>query len=150
MITNVTLWVISIMDKTKKEKGLVMEYFCSKEVFGSIKIINRIVAEILSDIGPLINDDDTYFDVRLILNELLINCHEHGNQRDCNKKIKLELAIHDNTISIKVQDEGKGVKKRSIYQPQDCKSNGRGLLIVESLTDKIRYDHNKVECIIFI
>lgn len=48
--------------------------FLYSDVFNSsIDSINNTVAKILKEIKPLIEDEDVIFDIRLILNELLIN-----------------------------------------------------------------------------
>lgn len=125
-----------------------MGYSCNKEIFGGIDIINSIVSEILHDIQPVIKDDDIYFDVRLILNELLINCHEHGNKSDIRKKINIYLKIDKKDVIIKVKDEGDGVKDRRLYNPEECRSDGRGLILVEALADKVSYNKNIIECMI--
>lgn len=125
-----------------------MGYSCNKEIFGGIDIINSIVSEILYDIQPVINDEDVYFDVRLILNELLINCHEHGNKNDIRKKIKINLKVDNKDVVIKVQDEGDGIKDRRLYDPNEFKENGRGLMLVEALADKVSYNKNIIECMI--
>lgn len=127
-----------------------MQYFCNKEISGGIAIINNLVTEVLSDIEPIILDEDIFFDIRLILNELLINCHEHGNKSDCKKKIRLEMKIDNDIVQIKVADEGKGVFKRNMYDVSECKETGRGLMLVEALSDKVSYENNIVKCSIMM
>lgn len=124
-----------------------MKYFFNKEFCGGIKNINTLVDKILKDVSPIVNED-LLFDIRLILNELLINCHEHGNKLDEEKSIGLEFNIDDKTIYFSVSDEGNGIINRKIYENSECKCHGRGLILVESLVDEIELEENKVKCII--
>ncbi|MFM1514755.1 ATP-binding protein [Helcococcus ovis] len=124
-----------------------MEYFFYKEFCGGIKNINKLVDKILKDVTPILNED-LLFDIRLILNELLINCHEHGNKYDEKKCIELEFMINDKTIYFSVRDEGKGITDRKTYENSECKCHGRGLILVESLVDDIKFEKNKVKCFI--
>ncbi|MFM1525207.1 MULTISPECIES: ATP-binding protein [Helcococcus] len=124
-----------------------MEYFLNKEFCGGIKNINTLVDKILKDVTPILNED-LIFDVRLILNELLINCHEHGNKFDDEKSIKLVFEVNDESIYFSVADQGQGITGRKIYENSECKCHGRGLILVESLVDDIKFEENKVNCFI--
>lgn len=123
-----------------------MLYRYDNEIFGDMILINEVVKNILKDIKPIINDEDLCFDVRLILSELLINCHEHGNKYDTEKCIKLLLSIDFDNIHIEVKDEGIGFNNTEKYNIHDFKSSGRGLMIVKSLVDKLEIYKNNVRC----
>lgn len=122
-----------------------MKYQYQDTIVGDLNIINNIVLNIIKDIRNIINNEDLCFDLRLILNELLINSHEHGNQRDCKKCIKLSMLMDDTKIKIEVVDEGKGFVRQT-YNPKSTSEHGRGLVIVESLVDKLIIEKNKIKC----
>ena len=85
------------------------------------------------------------FDLKLILNELVINSVIHGNKCNRNKCVDLYLEIVGNIIRIEVSDEGQGVNfDISSYKPEELKCCGRGLVIVNGLSDEVYIDKNRV------
>lgn len=118
--------------------GTVSSNIESVEVF-----VDRIV-ENLYEYLP----NEMIFNIRLVLNELLLNSASHGNQYSKDKKVKLYISIDNETIKLRVEDEGAGTL--SICSNKEvCNLGGRGLKIVEALTDKVaRLDHG-INCTIF-
>ncbi len=107
--------------------------------------------DILKELCKIIKDESLLFDIRLILNELVVNSALHGNNCDANKFIKLLLEIHDKRIKIEVIDEGCGfIFDRDDYDPLELKCCGRGLVIVDGLSDEFYVDKNKVISIKYI
>ncbi|TYQ15091.1 UNVERIFIED_CONTAM: serine/threonine-protein kinase RsbW [Acetivibrio alkalicellulosi] len=104
-------------------------------------------------------DQDTLFEVKVILNELMQNALNHGNKKDIAKVIKVQVnIIENNMLCIVIEDEGEGYNFRYLMEviekPQenlleicDLKENGRGLMLVKSLSDKILFNDkgNKIE-----
>lgn len=126
-----------------------MQYNYANDIFGDTVVITKQVQEILHDLSNDL-DEDLKFDLRLVLSELLINCHEHGNECDTKKPIHLNIKINDDEIDILVKDEGEGIISRKIYKATDYKSHGRGLILVEKLVDFIEINKNKIRCKILI
>lgn len=124
-----------------------MQFMYNNQIYGDIAALNKVVSSILLETNKIL-DEDLQFDLRLILNELLINCHKHGNRGDCDKAIILYLAIDRRQVDIRVQDEGNGVGQRGDYNVNDLNPNGRGLLLIEGLVDEIKYENNKIRCMI--
>lgn len=122
-----------------------MLYSYINTIYGDTKKISQTVLDIIYEIKNFV-DSDTLFDIRLILNELLLNCHKHGNKEDCSKSINLNLEIFDSKVIIEVEDEGKEDWKRPEYNCKDMKASGRGLLLVEKLSDDLKIDRNKIRC----
>ncbi len=92
--------------------------------------------------------EDEIFEVKVILNELLINAMIHGNGNQPFKKVHVEVCIcNDHTIYMVVEDEGEGVCGKGIKKMSDdsqCEEeafqldeHGRGLKIVSSLCSNI-------------
>ena len=55
-----------------------MYYRFDEDICGGLDAIELTVNNILRETKSIIGDDDLYFDLRLVLNELLINAFEHG------------------------------------------------------------------------
>ena len=116
--------------------------------------INRIgdtVVEIIESIeksyGPV--DECTLFDLRVILNEVVLNAVKHGNREDENKLVKVHAGINSRGYAlIVVEDEGNGYDYGCLcrghnptvdnYDICDFKENGRGIMIVNSLCDRVK------------
>lgn len=102
-------------------------------------------------------DDNSSFELKVILNELFINAIKHGNKGDCSKHIKVNVGITDNEqVFIVVEDEGEGYNynnfldschsNNNIIDICDMKETGRGILIVKNLCDKVKFNNkgNKI------
>ncbi len=122
-----------------------MIYEYSGRVTSDLKSIKIFLEKILSDIKNYIEDENIIFDIRLILNELVINSATHGNKLCVNKYINLEILIKGEKVRILVEDEGSGIEHDiTSYDPKELKCCGRGLLIVNSLSDQCLVEKNKV------
>lgn len=113
-----------------------MIYFC-KKIKSDTYNLKYFIAEALRSISELVNDEDELFDIKLILNELLVNGIIHGNNSDINKDVELSICVKEDCLNIVVRDEGKGVDRVN-RDPKELRCYGRGLLIVESLADDMK------------
>lgn len=115
---------------------------------------------ISSQYGTL--DDSVDFELKVILNELLVNAIKHGSCGDNLKCIHLNVGMVDDTrLYINVNDEGDGFNHAALtfkasaagaagIDPCDSKADdidimsecGRGLLIVKKLTDCVKFNSN--------
>ncbi len=97
-------------------------------------------------------DAEEYFDIKVILCELMQNSIKHGNACDESKKIRVEIWFtEDNRVlSIIVKDQGIGFKPnktKHLSLDRDRGSNnvdmdetGRGLFIVHELCDCMEFN----------
>ncbi len=127
-----------------------MDYKFERKVRSDINYAKITVEEILNNIKDIISEN-SLFNTKLILNELIINSILHGNQRDKNKQVFINLMINKSCIIIEVSDEGSGVSynKKTFGEYDFCES-GRGLLLVEGLSDKFEVCGNMVKCVQYI
>lgn len=124
---------------------IILEFKYSGIVCSDLEMIRNFVDDVLKKLSKLINDNDIMFDIRLILNELIINGVLHGNNCVKSKCVKLNLEIKGNKITIQVEDEGQGINyDLKSYNPDDLKCCGRGLVIVNGLSDEFYIEKNKV------
>jgi len=128
-----------------------LDFRISRTIKSDLLNIKLTVEYILKELCQVINDESLLFDVKLILSELVVNSALHGNKCDSNKFIKLLLEICDRQIKIEVVDEGCGfIYDKNDYDPLDLKCCGRGLVIVDGLSDEFYVDKNKVVSIKYI
>ncbi|SDZ08027.1 serine/threonine-protein kinase RsbW [Proteiniborus ethanoligenes] len=113
--------------------------------------IKSTMDDILERLCQIIKDESLLFDIRLILNELIVNSALHGNHCDKNKLIKLVLEVQDKLVKIEIIDEGCGfVYDKDSYDPLELRCCGRGLVLVDGLSDEFYVNKNKVVSIKYI
>ena len=80
----------------------------------------------------------------LSASEAVSNSIVHGNKLDRSKKVEITVTINDTKIEIKFKDEGKGFDPKAVPDPTApeniLKDSGRGLHIMRSFLDDLRYN----------
>lgn len=66
------------------------------------------IDSLLNQIKGFVNEKDLLFEIKLILNELVLNSAIHGNELDDGKKVNLELQIDNDKLKLEIKDEGEG------------------------------------------
>lgn len=110
-------------------------------------LISGILAFIQDSHGPI--DDCVEFELKVILNELILNAVKHGNKYVYSKKVKASVSTtREGYVSFLIEDEGEGYDYQCrLNNSQDAlddicnlKETGRGILIVSNLCDKIKFN----------
>lgn len=128
-----------------------MSFKFNGQVCSDLCVIRDFIQDILNKLEKIICDETVMFDVKLILNELVANGAIHGNDFDRNKLVQLYLEVIENRIRIEVTDEGEGFSyDANSYNPTDLKCSGRGLVIVEGLSDEFYIDNNRIVAIKYL
>lgn len=116
--------------------------------------VDSVLGYVFENFGPL--DMCEQFELKVILNELLLNAVKHGCDEDKQKCIHIVAGINrKKEFHLLVRDEGTGfdchcLQAKSKGQDEsdimNMKETGRGIVIVRSLCDKIVYNSkgNKV------
>ena len=121
-----------------------------EEIVSDTKHIVPIVEDILCFLKEdIVFSEELFFDVKVILNELMINAIIHGNKKDISKKVFIKVGICDKKqLCMIVEDQGiqtnntlycceeskECVEQIDISELKEC---GRGLKIVKALSDKV-------------
>lgn len=128
--------------------------FCCR-IPGDINNISLIVRDVINYFEGFCGgiEECALFELKVILNELLLNAIKHGVKEDKSRYVRVIAAIRkDNSVFIMVEDEGSGCDydiilknendccSNPVYDLCDAKETGRGLLIVKNLCDRIRYN----------
>jgi serine/threonine-protein kinase RsbW len=86
---------------------------------------------------------DYTMNLPLALDEAVSNAIIHGNRRDVRKNVEVEGQIDAQLVRLKIRDEGKGFRReqtRDPLRPENLLApSGRGLLLIESVMDEVRY-----------
>jgi anti-sigma regulatory factor (Ser/Thr protein kinase) len=81
---------------------------------------------------------------RVSLTEALSNAMLYGNERDPEKRVRVEVIVGEREIKACVTDEGSGFDPGEIPDPTSPdnleKSGGRGLFLMRELMDEVHYN----------
>lgn len=112
-----------------------------------VDYLKPFLAGTMNQIKQYVTDEDLIFDIKLIIDELVANGAMHGNEWNEAKRVFLKIELDPDELTILVQDEGQGLEySTDQYDCNEMKCSGRGLVIVEALTDAICYEGNRIRC----
>ena len=91
-------------------------------------------------------EEDIVFDIHVGFEEALRNAMIHGNKQNPDKKVTIETEIKDNSVIIRVEDEGEGFDPALLPDPtldeNLLKESGRGVYLINHLMDEVQYENN--------
>ena len=126
-----------MLSKYDNEMNLEFISKSSNEAFARIT-----VAAFVSQLDPTI---DEIADIKTAVSEAVTNCIIHGYE-DSQGIIKIHCLIQDNTITIEISDNGKGIEdinvaKEPLYTSKpNLERSGMGFTIMESFMDELNIE----------
>jgi serine/threonine-protein kinase RsbW len=107
---------------------------------GEVAVLHRWVDRLPSSY-PLMNE--RLSDIRLVLEEAVVNAIRHGNALDGSKTVRVSVADWEDGWEFAVCDDGPGVDFAGVANPLDksrlTEEGGRGLLFVRALADEVHF-----------
>ncbi len=92
-------------------------------------------------------DEDASDDFAIAATEAANNAIIHGNKSNPAKNITLSFKISSKEVTLKISDEGEGFEIKKLRDPLAPENvfaeNGRGILIIKALVDKVFYEFDK-------
>ena len=108
-----------------------------------LKVIPEIALSIFKKLQSLAIKEDDLFDVRLALEEALINAARHGNKLDKNKEIYIKVKVLPQSIELEIKDQGNGFDYKKLPLPTDEqnleKTSGLGVFLIKELMDEVEF-----------
>ena len=103
-----------------------------------------ISTRVIGALKPYKVDASDIFDVRLCVEEAVINAIVHGNRRDSSKSVRVTYWIKDDKLNVEVEDEGAGFDHKHLIDPTADdnieKGSGRGVFLIHKLMDVVEYN----------
>lgn len=103
---------------------------------------NSIIEEIIKKLQL----SDHWFDIKLILTEAITNAFNHGNKGDKEKPILIRFAYDGKKVIFEIVDCGDSeedlIIPNEINDSSLLEERGRGLFLVQCLTDKVELYKN--------
>lgn len=103
------------------------------------------VEKFIEDICDYFNINDNYFgNILTSVTEAVSNAIIHGNKRDFEKCITIKFESVTSGIKFTITDEGRGFDLKKIQDPtlSDDETIGKGLYIIQALSDKTEFNEN--------
>ena len=106
--------------------------------------VQTVSAEALEFLKSMPLGENAMFDIRLCLEEALINAIKYGNKQKQELNVRLLLEVDDKEVRITVEDQGEGfdpAKLKDCTSDENLLSNcGRGIYLMRKLMDKVEYN----------
>ncbi len=113
------------------------------EIPSTLDFLPKVDEFIEKKLNKLKMNKDQIADIAISVSEAVTNAVVHGNKNDVGKKVRISLKMNASMVEITVEDEGGGfdpVSVASCVENQNLlKQAGRGILILNSLMDKVEY-----------
>jgi serine/threonine-protein kinase RsbW len=108
--------------------------------FENIELVQVVLRDCLERLGL---EEDSRHWVDVAVREALANAIKHGNEQNPSKQVHVDLAVEDNHLVIRVEDEGLGFDPAHLGDPLApenlLRPNGRGIFYMKSFMDEIKY-----------
>ena len=107
---------------------------------GNLRVVENAIDETTATIGI---SQDNYGKILVCTMEAVNNAILHGNRSNPEKIVDVELSFENNSLQIKVTDEGQGFRPEKVPDPTTPENieelNGRGIYLMSHLADIIEY-----------
>jgi serine/threonine-protein kinase RsbW len=108
------------------------------------EVLPQIEAYVDEKIADLNLNEDIKNNIELAVAEAAANCILHGNKNDESKTVHIKIIISDGQLILSFKDEGDGFEPDKVPDPtipeNILKGSGRGLHIMRSLVDEMKYN----------
>ncbi len=110
---------------------------------GSLRLVEKAIDEISLELDL---SDEVYGNVLVATMEATNNAIIHGNNSDPKKNVKIEMMSEQKELKVHIEDQGRGFDYATVPDPTAPenleKINGRGIFLMERLSDEILYLEN--------
>lgn len=114
------------------------------QVASDLAVVQSTSQDVLTFLKALPLNEAALFDIRLCLEEALINAMKYGNKLQKEVPVELDVEADEKQVSITVKDQGPGFDVSKL----DCctdeqnlyKNHGRGVHLIHQLMDEVRYN----------
>ena len=88
--------------------------------------------------------EEVAFDVKLAVQEAVINAVEHGNESDPTRMVHVTCECGDGAVTAVVRDEGEGFDPAGVLDPtlpeNVLREHCRGIFLIRNLCDEVRFN----------
>ncbi|MEA3479409.1 MAG: ATP-binding protein [Bacteroidota bacterium] len=107
---------------------------------GNLRLVEKAIDELSMELDL---SDEVYGNVLVATMEATNNAIIHGNNSDPEKIVKIEMLMEKKELMVHIEDQGNGFDYSIVPDPTAPenleKINGRGIFLMERLSDEILY-----------
>ncbi|MBV9669315.1 MAG: ATP-binding protein [Acidobacteriales bacterium] len=108
----------------------------------TLESVNKVEQTALQMASKAGFDSDECDSIGLAVREAAVNAVLHGNKYDPNKKMNVSYEMKEDSLIIKVADQGNGLKEQDVPDPLApenlMKQSGRGIFLIRSFMDEVQ------------
>ena len=108
--------------------------------FENIEMAQHLCAKLID--GYQLPEETRHW-ILMALREALANAIKHGNAQDLGKRVHLEMEVANDTLRIRVEDEGSGFDPSGVADPlapeNRLKTSGRGIFYMKTFMDEVAF-----------
>ncbi|OQA66414.1 MAG: anti-sigma F factor [Candidatus Diapherotrites archaeon ADurb.Bin253] len=142
---------IEIPVREEIDEGIKEEKYI--EITSDLKNIKTVEKNIIYDMYSKEFTEKEVSDTKLVIDELVTNAIEHGNQFDDSKKVLILYKFKESsdtvTLIIEIEDEGKGFSIEKLKVPDISGERGRGIFIVRKIVDRLEYFNDGKKVVVY-
>jgi serine/threonine-protein kinase RsbW len=110
---------------------------------GNLRLVEKAIDELSMELDL---SDEVYGNVLVATMEATNNAIIHGNNSDPEKIVKIAMLLEQKELMVHIEDQGAGFDYSTVPDPTAPenleKINGRGIFLMERLSDEILYLEN--------
>jgi serine/threonine-protein kinase RsbW len=114
------------------------------QVASDLAEVQKVSHDVLAFLKPADINEAALFDIRLCLEEALINAMKYGNGLQKELPVDLDIECASGEVRITVADQGPGFDPKKLEDCTDEKNiyrnRGRGVYLIQQLMDKVSYN----------
>ncbi len=105
--------------------------------------VTLFVTALLRKLESLPLSEEELFDIKLCLDEALINAIKHGNKFNDHLPVEVKVTAGKEELVIEITDQGVGFDFTKIPNPTEKnnihKNSGRGVFLIKKLMDRVEH-----------
>jgi len=114
----------------------------SEKIPSKPEVLPQFASKVIDKIKIYFRDEDIV-NVRLSLEEALVNAMKHGNKMNPDLPVEVYVEVEDKKLVIKVRDQGEGFDFNKLPNPtldeNIKKTSGRGIFLIKNLMDRVEF-----------
>lgn len=115
----------------------------SKETPSDLSLVPQLLSATLKEIKKLPLGDKALHDIKLSLQEALVNAIKHGSRLDRALPVRLDVEARQDSLVMTVTDRGEGFDAARLMDPTQPANlqrlSGRGIFLIRNLMDGVEF-----------
>ena len=115
----------------------------SYKLSSQLERVPEFISQLIEKIKTLPLQEHDLFNIRLSVEEALINAIKHGNKNRDDLSVEIEVETKGDALVVQIKDQGKGFDFKHLddpTQPQNLsRLSGRGIFLIRTLMDTVEF-----------